>query len=45
MLLFLNVCQRTFHISHVRVSRRVKGVLTLNLEDIVFAKILADFQI
>ena len=26
-LLFLNVCKHTFHTSHVRIFRNVKGVL------------------
>ena len=28
ILLFLNVCKQTFHISHVCRSQKVKGVLT-----------------
>ena len=27
ILLFLNVCKQTFHISHVRISQNLKGVL------------------
>ena len=26
-MLFLNVCKQTFHISHVHISQKVKGVL------------------
>ena len=44
MLLFLNVCKQTFHTSHMHMSQKVKGVLTWNLQHIIF-KILADFQI
>ena len=31
MLLFLNVSKPTFHISHVHISQKVKGVLMCNL--------------
>ena len=27
ILLFLNICKQTFHISHARISQEVKGVL------------------
>ena len=27
ILLFLNVCQQTFHISHVRISQKVQSFL------------------
>ena len=27
ILLFLNVCKQTFHISHVRISQKVEDVL------------------
>ena len=45
--MFLNVCKQTFHISHMSISRKVKGVLMSNLQHYVHmkAKILADFQI
>ena len=32
ILLFLNVCKHTFRISHVRISKNVKGVLMCNLQ-------------
>ena len=28
--MLLNVCKQTFHISHVRISQKVKGVLIWN---------------
>ena len=34
--MFLNVCKETFHISHVRISQKVKGVLMWNLRHIIF---------
>ena len=36
ILLILNVCKQTFHISHVRISQKVKGVLMWNLQHIIF---------
>ena len=36
MLLLLNVCKQTFHISHLRVSQKVKGILMWNLQHIIF---------
>ena len=48
VLLFLNVCKQTFHISHVRISQKLKGVFMRNRKHIIFimkTKILADFQI
>ena len=52
VLLFLNVCKQTFHISHVRISQKLKDVLMWNRKHIFFivkTKILAnpqfDFQI
>ena len=36
ILFFLNVCEQTFHIPHVRVSQDVKGVLMGNLQHIIF---------
>ena len=36
ILLFLNVCKQTFHISHVHISQKVKGVLMWNLWHIIF---------
>ena len=36
ILLFRNVCKQTFHISHVRISQKVKGVLTSNFQHIIF---------
>ena len=30
--MFLNVCKQIFHISHVRISQKVKGVLIWNLQ-------------
>ena len=35
-ILFLNVCKQTFHISHVRISQELKGILMWNLKHIVF---------
>ena len=32
----LNVCKQTFHISHVHISQKVKGVLKRNLQHIFF---------
>ena len=46
--MFLNVCKQILHISHVRISQKVKGVLMWNLQHIFLhmkTKILADFQI
>ena len=34
----LNVCKQIFHISHVRISQKVKGVLMWNLQHIIFIK-------
>ena len=34
--LFLNVCKQNFHISHVRISEKVKDVLMWNLWHIIF---------
>ena len=34
ILLFVNVCKQTFHISHVRISQNVKGVLMRNIRHI-----------
>ena len=34
--MFLNVCKNTFHISHVRISQKVKGVLMWNFRHLVF---------
>ena len=36
VLLFLNVCKQAFHISHVRVSQKVKSVLMWNPQQIIF---------
>ena len=36
ILSFLNVSKQTFHISHVRISQKVKGVLMQNLQYIIF---------
>ena len=33
--MFLNICKQTFHISHVRISQKVKGVLIWNFQDII----------
>ena len=33
--MFLNVCKQTFHISQVRISRKVKVVLMWNLQHII----------
>ena len=33
--MFMNVCKQTFHMSHVRLSQKVKGVLTWNLRHII----------
>ena len=43
----MNDCKQTFHIFHVCISKRVKGVLMSNLRHIIHmkTKILADFQI
>ena len=45
--MFLNVCEQTLHISEVRLSQKVKGVLIKILTHYFHmkAKILADFQI
>ena len=32
--MFLNVCKQTFHLSHVRISQKVTGVLMWNLQHI-----------
>ena len=37
ILLFSNVCKQTFHISHVRISQKVKGVLMWNIFNILFS--------
>ena len=34
--MYLNVCKQNFHISHVRISQRVSGVLMWNLQHIIF---------
>ena len=34
--MFLNVYKQTFHISHVHISQKVKGVLIWNLQHIIF---------
>ena len=34
--MFLNVCKQTFHISHVRISQKVKGVKMRNFQNIIF---------
>ena len=47
MLLFLNVCKQTFHISCVRISQKVKGFFNVKSATYYFhikTKILADFQ-
>ena len=36
ILSFRNVCKQTFHISHVRISQKVKGVTMTNLRHIIF---------
>ena len=36
ILLFLNVCKQTFHISRVRIYQKVKGVLMWILQHIIF---------
>ena len=36
VLLFLYVCKQSFHISHMRLSQKVKGVVMWNLQHIVF---------
>ena len=36
MLLFLNVCKQTFHISHVSISQKVKDALMWNVQHITF---------
>ena len=33
--MFLNVCKQTFHISHVRISQKVKGVLMWDPQHII----------
>ena len=33
--MFLNVCKQTFHITHVRISQKVKGVSMWNLQHII----------
>ena len=34
--MFLNVCKRTFHISRVRISQKLVGVLMWNLKTVIF---------
>ena len=34
--MFLNICKQTFHISHVHISQKVKGVLLQNIQHIIF---------
>ena len=34
--MFLNVCKQTFHISHVRISQKLKCILMWNLKDVFF---------
>ena len=41
--MFLKICKQTFHISHVCIFQKVKGVLMWNIQHIK-TKILADFQ-
>ena len=36
LLLFLNVCKQTFHISNVDISQNVKDVLMWNLQHVIF---------
>ena len=43
--MFLNVCKETFHISHVLISQKVKGVLMWNLRHIIFIWIQRYWQI
>ena len=44
--MFLNACKHAFHISHMHISQKVKGVLMWKLQHIVFkTKIFADLQI
>ena len=46
--MFLNVCKQAFHISHVCISQKIKGVLIMKSSTYYFhmkPKILADFQI
>ena len=47
VLLFLNVCNENFHVSHMCISQNVKGVLMWNSRHYfhVKTKILVDFQI
>ena len=45
--MFLKVCKQTVHLSHVRTTQKVKGVLTWNLQHNYFhmqARILTNFQ-
>ena len=43
----MNVCKQTFHISHMRISQKVKGILMWNVQQIIFIwrQILVDCQI
>ena len=34
--MLLNICKQTFHISHVRISQKVKYALMWNLQSIIF---------
>ena len=34
--MFLNVCKQIFHITHMRISQKVKGVLMWNLQHAIF---------
>ena len=48
MLLFLNICKQTFHISHVCISQKVKGYFNVKSSTYYFhmeRKKLGDFQI
>ena len=38
ILVFMNVCKQTFHISHVHIFQKVKGVLMWNLRHIFLSR-------
>ena len=43
--MFLNVCKQTFHVSHVRISQKVKVVLMWNLQHVIFKRRRRYYQI
>ena len=43
--MFLNVYKQTFHISHVRIPQKVKGVLMWNLQHIELGLLNSETEI